>query len=369
MDSHGKPIPATSAEEELVQAHAELMRHSFGYLKSMALSSAVKLGIPDAIHHHGGAASLPELLAILPLPQSKQPYLPRLMKMLAVAGIFGTAPAGEGCEVRYCLTPVSRLLVRDAAVNGGACRSPVVLVATSAAHLTASARLHEWLLQEEVETPFAMAHGGEGFFGVAGGDGEYSALNSEAKASESRREAETVVRACGPVFEGITSLVDVGGGNGTAAMAIARAFPHVKCTVLELPHVVDAVRALPREEEGAVEFVAGDMMQSIPPADAILFKYVLHNWSDEDCVGILTRCREAIPSGGKVIIIDTVVGFGSPSHEILESQLLMDMCMMVLLDGKERDEQCWGKIFMEAGFSHYKIKHLQALGSAIEVYV
>lgn len=40
------------------------------------------------------------------------------------------------------------------------------------------------------------------------------------------------------IFQGLTSLVDVGGGRGTAAAAIAMACPDIKCTVLDLPHVV-----------------------------------------------------------------------------------------------------------------------------------
>lgn len=49
------------------------------------------------------------------------------------------------------------------------------------------------------------------------------------------------------------------------------------------------------------------MFESIPHADAVLLKFILHDWSDKDCVRILKMCREAIPSreeGGKVIIID-----------------------------------------------------------------
>ena len=46
--------------------------------------------------------------------------------------------------------------------------------------------------------------------------------------------------------------------------ANAEAFPHVKCSVSELPQVVDGVPA-----DGTVEFVAGDMMDFIPPVDAV----------------------------------------------------------------------------------------------------
>ncbi|CAN6197305.1 unnamed protein product [Urochloa humidicola] len=114
---------ATGAAE-LLQAEAELWCHGFGYLKSMALQCAIKLGIPNAIHRCGGSASLPELHAALPVAASKRPCLSRIMTFLAASGIFAvetetttaTPADGEvigGGEVRYSLTPASRLLVDD----------------------------------------------------------------------------------------------------------------------------------------------------------------------------------------------------------------------------------------------------------------
>ena len=80
---------------------------------------------------------------------------------------------------------------------------------------------------------------------------------------------ELIVRGHGQdLFRGLASLVDVGGGSGGAAKAIAAAFPHVKCSVLELPHVVASVPP----GDGSVEFVAGDMFEHVPKADAVLLK-------------------------------------------------------------------------------------------------
>uniref|UniRef100_J3N7N3 O-methyltransferase C-terminal domain-containing protein n=1 Tax=Oryza brachyantha TaxID=4533 RepID=J3N7N3_ORYBR len=85
---------------------------------------------------------------------------------------------------------------------------------------------------------------------------------------------------------------------------------------------------------------------------------MLHHWSDEDCVRILAQCRRAIPArggGGKVIIIDIVVGSAS-GGPMLESQLLMDVAVMLVTKGRDRDEDDWLSIFTRAGFSDYKIK-------------
>ncbi|CAL4992642.1 unnamed protein product [Urochloa decumbens] len=384
------PTMATSSAE-IMQAEAELCCHTIGYLKSTALHTAVKLGIPNIIHRHGGAASLSDLLAALPLlPPSKRPYLSRLMKVLAVAGIFTAeedAPAtgGEAAAAAcvYRLNPMSRLLVDDdddigihgSGGGGGRSLSPCVLVSTTPLYLLASLKFHQWLLSGEsaaaAATPFAMAHGGDTFYGVAGRDEGVNEMFNEAMGASSQLLSGLVVRECGGVFAGVTSLVDVGGGDGTMARAIAEGFPHVKCSVLDLPQVVDGISSSPARDDSdtTVEFVAGDMMEFIPPADIVLLKYVLHNWSDEDCVKILKRCREAITKEGrigKVVVIDTVIG--SPSQKILEAQVLMDMCMMMLLDGKEREEQNWHRIFMEAGFSHYKIQPILGMRSVIEVY-
>lgn len=98
---------------------------------------------------------------------------------------------------------------------------------------------------------------------------------------------------------------------------------------------------------------------------------MLHNWSDEECVRILKRTKEAISTRepkGKVIIIDVVLGSSSPSKQTLEAQLLLDLCMMVILPGKQREEKKWHKIFLDAGFTKYKINPVLGSRSLIEVY-
>jgi hypothetical protein len=101
-----------------------------------------------------------------------------------------------------------------------------------------------------------------------------------------------------------------------------------------------------------------------------MLQWVLHDWSDEECVKILKNCKKAIPpkeEGGKVIIIDIVVGEESSSLKHKETQALFDLYIM-LVNGIERDEQEWKKIFFEAGFSDYKISPVLGARSIISVY-
>jgi len=96
----------------------------------------------------------------------------------------------------------------------------------------------------------------------------------------------------------------------------------------------------------------------------------LHDWGDADCIKILKNCKKAIPprdAGGKVIILDKVIGGQSSNIKHKETQVLFDLFIM-FVNGVERDEQEWKKVIFEAGFSDYKIIPILGVRSIIEVY-
>ena len=100
-------------------------------------------------------------------------------------------------------------------------------------------------------------------------------------------------------------------------------------------------------------------------------QWILHDWNDEECVKILQKCKQAIPSkekGGKVIIIDMMMENQKGDNEGMETQLFFDMLMMILVTGRERNEKEWEKLFLDSGFSGYKITPILGLRSIIEVY-
>ncbi|XP_059664666.1 trans-resveratrol di-O-methyltransferase-like [Cornus florida] len=358
-------MPNIERDSELLEAQAHIWNQTFNFISSASLKCAIQLGIPDIIQNHGQPIPLSNLLAELPINPTKNRCIYRLMRILVHSGFFVQQKvAGNEQEVEYLLTPASQLLTKDHPLS----LSPFLLamldpIVTNPWHFMST-----WF-QNEDETPFYTVNG-RTLWDQAGQEPVLNKFFNEAMASDARLVASVVINECKGVFEGLNSLVDVGGGTGTVAKAIAEAFPHLKCTVLDLPHVVANLKGTQN-----LNFLQGNMFEAIPPADAILLKWILHDWSDEDCVKILKRCREAIPSkekGGKVIIIDMNMMIQEKNkkedNESIETQLFWDMLMMVTVSGKERNEEEWKKLFLDAGFSDYNITPVLGLRSLIQLY-
>ncbi|KAK1286386.1 Trans-resveratrol di-O-methyltransferase [Acorus calamus] len=289
------------------------------------------------------------------------------MRVLVFSGCFATESnrVNDGDEEveeeTYLLTPTSRLLVRDK--DTGA--SPFLLAMLDPVLLAPWHSLGAWFHSEADRTPMLKAHQME-FWGLTNRLESFNRLFNEGMASDSRLVSKWLVEKQRQAFVGLRSLVDVGGGTGALMLTIVKAFPSIKCTVLDLPHVVaDAPEGTP------VNFERGDMFEYIPPSDAVILKWILHGWNDVECVKILKQCKKAIPTkeeGGKVMIVDMVVNSKREDVKATETQLCFDMLMMVTSGGREREEHEWGKMFIDAGFSDYKMTHGPGMLSLIEVY-
>lgn len=261
--------PNNSTEQSLLDAQLELWHTTFAFMKSMALKSAIHLRIADAIHLHGGAASLSQILSKVHLHPSRVSSLRRLMRVLTTTNVFGTQqPAGgsdDDSEPVYTLTPVSRLLIGSQ--SSQLAQTPLAAMVLDPTIVSPFFELAAWF-QHELPDPCIFKHThGRGIWELTKDDATFDALVNDGLASDSQLIVDVAIKQSAEVFQGISSLVDVGGGIGAAAQAISKAFPHVKCSVLDLAHVVAKA---PTHTD--VQFIAGDMFESIPPADAVLLK-------------------------------------------------------------------------------------------------
>ncbi len=89
----------------------------------------------------------------------------------------------------------------------------------------------------------------------------------------------------------------------------------------------------------------GDFFESVPVGDLYVLKFILHDWDDDACARILKNCRAALQEGGRIVVVDYLVGetgaAGLPP--------LMDMNMLVMTGGRERDITEFDAIFEAAG--------------------
>ncbi len=107
----------------------------------------------------------------------------------------------------------------------------------------------------------------------------------------------------------IKNMLDVGGGDGTVACALARHNPQMQITVYNLPHPASLARnkiAL-YERENQINVYEGDFIkeESFPTGfDYILFCRILWDWSIETDRKLLKMAYDALPPGGHIAICE-----------------------------------------------------------------
>ncbi|XP_010244054.1 PREDICTED: (RS)-norcoclaurine 6-O-methyltransferase-like [Nelumbo nucifera] len=341
-------------QKEGQAAAAKIWKFVYGFADCLVLRCAIDLGIADIIHKQGEPLTLSELGAQIPVQPVNTDHLHRLMRYLVHMKIF-TKETLDG-EARYGLAPPAKFIVKgwDKSIVS------IILVVTDKDFMAPWHCLKDSLCGEGTAFEKAL---GRSIWTYMADHPEKNKLFNEGMACDTKLLISALVQDCKDLFQGIMSLVDVGGGTGTAMRAIAKAFPHLKCTIYDLPHVIADSPDYPE-----VDRIAGDMFKHIPSADAILLKCILHDWDDGECIEILKRCKESVPrEGGKVIIVDIVVDLES-KHPLTKTRLSLDLDMMVTTGGKERTEAEWKKLLNAAGFPVFKITHISAVQSVIVAY-
>ncbi|CAI8584044.1 unnamed protein product [Vicia faba] len=165
-------------------------------------------------------------------------------------------------------------------------------------------------------------------------------------------------------FDGISTLVDVGGGSGQNLKMIISKYPSIKGINFDLPQVIENAPPIP-----GIHHVGGDMFQSVPQGDAIILKAVCHNWSDHKCIQFLTICHKALSPNGKVILVEFILPEQPTSTQ--ESKLVstLDNLMFITVGGRERTEKQYLNLGKLSGFSkfHVACRAFSCLG-VIELY-
>ena len=126
-------------------------------------------------------------------------------------------------------------------------------------------------------------------------------------------------------------LLDVAGGSGIYACALAARNTHLQAAVFEKPPV-DRIARESIAKQGCSERVAvisGDMFTDAWPEDydAHLISNVLHDWEEPAVRGLLQKSHAALPPGGLLIVHDAFINAEKtgPLHVAEYSALLMQI--------------------------------------------
>ena len=111
------------------------------------------------------------------------------------------------------------------------------------------------------------------------------------------------------------------------------------------------------------ELISGDFFQSVPSgADAIILKWIIHDWNDEQSIAILKNCHSALPEKGKLILVEAVVPATSEPH----FSKFIDLNMLVITGGRERTEEEFRKLYEDSGFKLTRVVPTESPFSVIE---
>ena len=155
------------------------------------------------------------------------------------------------------------------------------------------------------------------------------------------------------------AILDAGGGTGELTLALLRAFPKLKATVLDRPEVAELFSA-PDDVGDRCRFVGGDVFGKWPVrSDAVILARVLHDWPDDDARRILGRAREAMADGGCLYVVemelDEATGAGG----------LLDLNMLVMTGGRERTAGEFQELLADTGFRLLDVRSTGTVNSLI----
>ena len=148
-------------------------------------------------------------------------------------------------------------------------------------------------------------------------------------------------------FSRFHTLVDIGGGHGSLWTTILEATPALRGILFDLPVVIEEARPLIASSPIAdrCELVAGDVFAEVPEADAYIMKQIVKDWNDEECIRLLSHCRQAMRPGGRVLVAEQVLQTG----QTMSTAKLIDLQLMALLSGRERYEDQYRSLFERSG--------------------
>ena len=321
--------------EQSPPAEAVIMQMVMGAWVTKVISEVTRLGVPDLVKQHGSmhAAEMVTTGGI----QAEPNALERILRASASLGVFTEDATG-----RFGATPLSDVLTSDSPVS-----VKKLVEAMGGPWYRGWAELLEAIKtgRPQIRRVFGME-----WWDYLNANPKELEDFGEAMKSNSLNSLRGVLENCD--FKGVEKVVDIGGGFGHLAVALLEKYPTLRAAVMDVPDLIALAQERSQANDGAIanrlEYIAGDMFDSVPPADVYIMKHIIHDWEDEKCIQLLENCRRSMEGDGRVICVDSVL---PPMGDVAGVPAkLLDINMLVFMPGKERTEDQWSHLFRTAGF-------------------
>ncbi|MGY9045584.1 hypothetical protein P775_06190 [Puniceibacterium antarcticum] len=209
------------------------------------------------------------------------------------------------------------------------------------------------LLRGEVQTE--LADFWPYVFGARGAvDPDVTATYSDLMAQSQGLVAQDTLAAIS--LRGTRHLLDVGGGFGAFVEAVCHAYPDMRVSLFDLPHVVAGARARfgSQNVSTKVDTHAGSFRDDPLPAgaDAISLVRVLYDHSDETVAALLAKVHTILPPTGRLIISEPMSGGTTPSAS---GDVYFAFYTLAMRTGTVRSASRISELCREAGFGDTRV--------------
>jgi acetylserotonin N-methyltransferase len=157
-----------------------------------------------------------------------------------------------------------------------------------------------------------------------------------------------VVEACD--LRTFHHFADLGGATGHLAVAACERYPQLRGIVFDLPDVVPLATEIVAQSPVAdrIEVVAGDFfVDPLPAADIYALGRILHDWSEEKILHLLSRIHSHLPAGGAVLIAEKLLLDDKSGPRWAQMQ---NLNMLTCTEGKERSLPEYESLLARVGF-------------------
>ena len=290
-----KTILTKLLEKNEMSGYEKTLDIIFGRWRSQILYAGVKLGVFDNVNSVPKNAS--EIAKELGLDSS---LAYRLLRALGSLGLLK-----EDLDRNFKTTEQGELLRKDhpRTLRG------IALLEEGIEHYSIWKHLPAIIIEGK-QNAFLREYGKK-IFEYTETSQPYREVFNQAMSSYSQIQTDWILEALeGFDFSKIQHICDVGGGQGHLLCSILVKYPQLKGSVLELENVIDNKDLLWAPKTGVQDrctYLAGNMFDDVPKADAYIMKMILHDWSDEECVKILSKMHDRCNNVGTVFIAEHMV--------------------------------------------------------------